>query len=104
MITLLLNSAKLASSDLIKNWKVILAIPLLVILTTIIAAISAPLGMIGGLIMGLSFIALLSIYFNWLKNSKHKHSLSWQELITFNQELFQRTLTVAFVLYIASMN
>jgi hypothetical protein len=91
---------KKANQAFIKNLIIIPAMIASYLILLSLAKITAPLGLVGGLIMGLSFIALLSMYYGWIKSAVNMRRLRWSDLTEFDYGLFSQVMSVAFIFWI----
>ncbi len=99
------RSAKGATSALIRNWQLIPAsVAAFVFFTFMIAILSqAGLGLAGGFIAGLIQIALLTLYYHWIRQTAGRERLTRQELIFFDYSLFSAIINVGFIFFIAQL-
>ncbi len=97
------ESIKSATRGIIRNWIIVLGSIGLYGVLLIASALLAPLGMLGGLFLGVIQIALLSLYYSWLSQTVDKDKLSWKGLIQFDLGLFFIVISVAFILSIADL-
>lgn len=84
----------------VTNWVILPGIIASVMLFLFVATLVAPLGMLGGFIIGMLGCYLLSQYYSWLARSLSKERISFKSLIEFNYGIFSATLSAAFMLWI----
>jgi hypothetical protein len=96
------ESTKTAALALIKNWVIlpgtILALLALKIATGLVSAM--PLGIIGGFILGLVQLYLLTLYISWISRSLEGSKIRWRDLVWFDSSLFFRLLHVGFIFFL----
>lgn len=97
------RSAQGATKILIKNWQIIPAsiCAFLVFTLTMIVLGQAQMGIVGGFVAGLVQIALLTVYYHWIRQCASGGALKREELIYFDYALFSAIINVGFIFFIA---
>jgi hypothetical protein len=100
-----LSSARSAFMALKKNWVLVpAAIGLLLALQVMTGLLTIlPLGMAGGLILGLVYLALLTLYISWIARIVQKELLRWKELFEFDTSLFFGLMSVGFIFFLVDL-
>lgn len=86
-----------------RNWIVIPAIIVAYIVIKQAGILLAPLGMVGGFILSLVFIGILSLYYSWISETVEKNKLQARNLTDFNPGMFLNIVGVGFILFIAEL-
>jgi hypothetical protein len=68
-----------------------------------ISGATSGLGMAGGFIAGLFYIATLTLFYGWLSQAVRKEKLRWESLKEFDWSLFSALMSVGFILWIFNM-
>lgn len=100
MLRVYKDSAIKASISLYRNWVVLPGMLLSYIAFTLVASIAAPLGIVGGLIAGMTAVALLSLYYLWVQQSIDSRRIRFKELLEFDTGLFFHVMSIAFIFWI----
>lgn len=103
LLDLYWRCAKDASVALWRNALIIPGSIALYIAFMFVARLVQPLGIAGGFILGLTAIALLTLYYSWLLRANQKQRLRLNQLLDFDQELFFGIINVGFILFIATL-
>jgi hypothetical protein len=94
------DSAVKASIALCRNWIVLPGILLSYVVFTLVASIAAPLGIAGGFIIGMTAVALISLYYLWVQQSIDSRRIRFKELLEFDAGLFFHVMSIAFIFWI----
>lgn len=100
MLKLYLTCARDAGKNLARNWLILPGMIVLYMLFMFLAALAAPLGILGGFILGLGGIALLSYFYSWIVRSSRQERLTLKKMYQFDQTVFQPLLSAAFLVFI----
>lgn len=94
------DAARLASSDLARNWPILPGSIGLFGAYLIGITLFSGMGFAGGMIAGLIQISLLCLYYSWISQSVQKERLRFQDLLQFDYGLFFNIISVAFIIFI----
>lgn len=103
MIKLYITAINESFQDLIRNWRVLIGLFVLISIAIALIPIFSSFGIIGGFLVGLMIISILSYYYSWVSHSKHKKPIYFSEMKDFNMSIFNATISVAFILWIAGL-
>ena len=101
MLTLYWSTAKKASIQFKESLLLVPLSILLFIANLLLVALATPLGFLGGFIVGLGQLLLLTIYYNFLLQALEPHGLRFKKIDYLDFSLFFDLLSVAFILFIA---
>jgi len=97
------ESVKSATQGIFRNWNIVLGSLGLYGVLLFASVLLQPLGMLGGLFLGVIQIALLTLYYSWLSQTVDKDKISWKGLLHFDFSLFFIVISVAFILSIGDL-
>jgi hypothetical protein len=97
------ESIKLSLSALSKSWQIIPATILAYFALILISQLVSGLGMAGGFITGLFYIAFLTFFYSWIKKAVNNESLRLNSLTEFEWPLFSAIMSIGFILWILDM-
>lgn len=92
-----------ATSALIKAWPILPASLFAYAAFAFLLTLVGGLGMAGGFIAGLAYIALLSFFYNWMSAAVQRQKITFRSLGDFDWSLFSSLMSVGFILWIAHM-
>lgn len=97
------ESALKSLLELKNNWIIIIAT---IVAYLIFSILSSTLGsannLITGLLLGLAFIAFLTLFYSWIFDLAQGQKLKWNQLHHFDGELFNALMSTGFILWIAN--
>ena len=91
---------KSATHGTVRNWIVLPATAAMLFLFMVVAGAVAPLGLLGGFILGLLTCMCITQYYSWLIRTKEGERIPWRSLLEFDAGLFQAVISAAFILWI----
>jgi hypothetical protein len=94
------ESASMSVSALSKSWQIVPATILAYFALVLISQLFSGLGMAGGFIIGIFYIAFLTFFYGWIKKAVNKQSLGMNSLIEFEWSLFSAIMSIGFILWI----
>lgn len=86
-----------------KCWLIIPATILAFLILIFVSGATAGLGMAGGFIAGLFYIAFLTLFYGWIGQAVRKEKISIESLKEFDWSLFSALMSVGFILWIFNM-
>lgn len=92
-----------AARSLVRSWLILPASLFAYTAFAFLLSLVGGLGMAGGFIAGLGYIALLSFFYNWIAAAIRKEKITFRSLGEFDWSLFSSLISVGFVLWIAHM-
>ncbi len=84
-------------------WLIIPATIASFMLLTVILGVTSGMGMAGGFIAGLFYIAFLTFFYSWVSQAVSKERIKFETLKEFDWSLFSALMSVGFVLWIINM-
>lgn len=86
-----------------KCWLIVPATIIAFMILIFISRATAGLGMAGGFIAGLFYIAFLTLFYGWLGQAVRKEKIRVESLKEFDWSLFSSLMSVGFILWILNM-
>jgi hypothetical protein len=84
----------------IKNWVVLPGGIALFFIFVLASQLLAPMGFLGGFLLGILYAMALSLYYSWILATKNKDPLNFANLFEFDMPLFWNIINVGFVFWI----
>lgn len=103
LVDLYLLCARKALVAVYRNWCMLIGSVLSFLIFAVTASFLVQLGLVGGFIAGLLHIALLTLYFGWMRALVRRERLRWQDLLEFDTPLFFGIISIAFILFILEL-
>jgi hypothetical protein len=100
-IKIYFDSARFASTALVRNWPLLLGVVGAFGIYAIVASIFGRMGFAGGMVVGMTQIVLLSVGYSWLSSSVSHERIKIKELYTFDYGLFSTVINTGFIIFIA---
>lgn len=97
------ESITAATQGLIKNWIILPGIIVAYVALLIILNLTSGLGMVGGFIAGLFYVAFLTYFYGWVAQIARKEKVSIDSLKEFDWSLFSALISIGFIFWILSM-
>lgn len=89
-------------TQLLKNWPIIIGTLLAYLFVEFAGQFLGRLGIVGGFMMGLLQIVILTLFYKWILDTAQKQRVEFSDLFEFDFNLFQSLISVAFILWIVS--
>lgn len=94
------ESAKLATQDLVRNWIILVASAVSYLIYAQCYAMLSGLGMTGGFLLGIIQIVLVTYFYSWVSETIQKNKLNFEDLLQFDYALFSNLISVAFIFFL----
>jgi len=97
------ESVTAATKGLIKNWIILPGTIAAYVALLFILNLTSGLGMVGGFIAGLFYVAFLTYFYGWVAQTIRKEKISLNSLKEFDWSLFSALISIGFIFWILSM-